>query len=195
MGIKNLLVKKEENKLKSIIYIDNLNNVKVEYKNFKNIIDSFDEEDIIKINKPTKKDFEWLQDIIIQNVLISEDQKKMLQSEFDEFISYELINRFTTLNLGFDLKNENELEEWRDILEESSDLILAIRREISDIVTFVMKNIVKNIQEFMELPSDFKEALFNENENKKLLEEIKQIKSDIESEKSEIDNIEGDLNV
>ena len=191
MAIKDLL-KKGENKIKAIVYVDELNNVKVEYKDFNTIITSYDNDDIVKIKNPNKKDFEWLQDILIDNVLVSKD-KKQLQAEFDEVITYKLIDKFTTL--GLNLEKEEDLEEWRDILEESSGLILAIRREISDIVTFVMKNVVKNIQEFMELPTDFKEAILNEKDNKKLVAQVEKIKSDMADKQKDIIGLEGDVSV
>ena len=193
MAIKDLL-KKGENKIKAIVYVDELNNVKVEYKDFNTIITSYDNDDIVKIKNPNKKDFEWLQDILIDNVLVSKD-KKQLQAEFDEVITYKLIDKFTTLGLNLDLEKEEELEEWREILEESSGLILAIRREISDIITFVMKSVVKNIQEFMELPTDFKEAILNEKDNKKLVAQVEKIKSDMANKQKDITELEGEINV
>ena len=193
MAIKDLL-KKGENKIKAIVYVDELNNVKVEYKDFNTIITSYDNDDIVKIKNPNKKDFEWLQDILIDNVLVSKD-KKQLQAEFDEVITYKLIDKFTTLGLNLDLEKEEELEEWREILEESSGLILAIRREISDIITFVMKSVVKNIQEFMELPTDFKEAILNEKDNKKLVAQVEKIKSDMADKQKDIIGLEGDVSV
>lgn len=173
MGIKELILKNEENILKAMVYIDKQNNVKVEYKNFTEIEMQYSNDDIVRVFKPKKEDLEWLTEILTKRAEIGVD--KTMEAEFNAEEIYEMMTRFTDLDLGLDLSKMEDREKWIEILATPFDVLLFIKREIESIAYMVCKLMIDNFKEIMDMPDEFKQAMIDRADIKNDLKKVERI--------------------
>ena len=177
MGIKELLLNKEESRIKAIVYVDKQNNVRTAYDNFNEVETKYKKENTVKIFKYKKADLNWLESILSEKARISGE--KTFGVEFDPSELYEMILKFTDLDLGFDKENSDDMKQWKEILEEKSDLIMSIQREVTAIITMVVKLMVAGFEEIMDMPDSMKEAMILNFENKKVEKDIEKLKKQV----------------
>ena len=191
MGIKERLLRKEK-EVKSVVYIDNKNNVRVAYDNFETLCKEYGEDEVIKIYKPTIKQRPWIEKILKEEMQIYE---KTVEAGLSSTNTYKLIDELSSLGLKLDLNDKEDREYWERIINDPSDLMLAIRREIDEVATFLFKIIVENTKEFMDLPKEIRSNIIEINKNKILKQEVERKKREYENKKKELEILKGELDV
>ena len=187
MNIRDLLVQNER-ELKAIIYRDEKNNLKTTYRDFDLFQQEYREDEVIKVYKPTKEQRKKIEEIIISNMKLSSENNEIEQT-FSVEETYELMDELTTLGLKLDLTQEKDKEFWNGIVQEPSELMWLIQREIKDIATFFIKAIYSNMTEFMDLPEGMKDSILALHENKQLKEELTQEEIDYQAKQKEIEEL------
>lgn len=182
---KELLLRKKE--LKAIIYVDERNNYKVTYKDF----DLFDSRDnIVRVYKTNKKQNKFIEEKLLESMNVVNDK---VESEFKIHEIYELIDELTDLGLKLDLSKEEDMSFWREAVNNPSDLLILIQKEIDEMASFIMKLLTKNIYNFMDLDKDMQDSIIAMNENQRLEGEISKEEEDMIKKQKKIEEFNKQL--
>lgn len=151
------LVRSEEKEIKSIVYIDGKNNINVEYVNFDNIKNNF--KDFVVVYKPNKKQREIVREYLAKYMGSSKENLSKLASnnEFIFILFKELTDLFSD---KFDIKtNKEDMETWKSIMNNPSDLFLVVNQEIDQISNEILITYIKNIQELNRFPKEIRKDI------------------------------------
>ena len=151
------LVRSEEKEIKSIVYIDGKNNTNVEYVNFDNIKNNFKE--FIIVYKPNKKQREIIREYLAKYMGSSKESLSELanNNEFIFILFKELTDLFSD---KFDIKtNKEDMETWKSIMNNPSDLFLVVNQEIDQISNEILITYIKNIQELNRFPKEIRKDI------------------------------------
>ncbi|HFD2052054.1 TPA: hypothetical protein ACF2DE_002785 [Clostridium perfringens] len=151
------LVRSEEKEIKSIVYIDGKNNINVEYVNFDNIKNNF--KDFVVVYKPNKKQIEIVREYLAKYMGSSKENLSKLASnnEFIFILFKELTDLFSD---KFDIKtNKEDMETWKSIMNNPSDLFLVVNQEIDQISNEILITYIKNIQELNRFPKEIRKDI------------------------------------
>lgn len=182
---KELLLRKKE--LKAIIYVDERNNYKVTYKDF----DLFDcRDNIVRVYKTNKEQNKFIEEKLLEAMNVVNDK---VESEFKIHEIYELIDELTDLGLKLDLSKEEDMNFWREAVNNPSDLLILIQKEIDEMASFIMKLLTKNIYNFMDLDKDMQDSIIAMNENQRLESEISKEKENMIKKQKEIEEFNKQL--
>ncbi|MBS4894072.1 MAG: hypothetical protein KHZ90_09915 [Veillonella parvula] len=151
------LVRSEEKEIKSIVYIDGKNNINVEYVNFDNIKNNF--KDFVVVYKPNKKQREIVREYLAKYMGSSKENLSKLanNNEFIFILFKELTDLFSD---KFDIKtNKEDMETWKSIMNNPSDLFLVVNQEIDQISNEILITYIKNIQELNRFPKEIRKDI------------------------------------
>lgn len=151
------LVRSEEKEIKSIVYIDGKNNINVEYVNFDNIKNNF--KDFVVVYKPNKKQREIVREYLAKYMGLSKENLSKLanNNEFIFILFKELTDLFSD---KFDIKtNKEDMETWKSIMNNPSDLFLVVNQEIDQISNEILITYIKNIQELNRFPKEIRKDI------------------------------------
>ena len=151
------LVRSEEKEIKSIVYIDGKNNINVEYVNFDNIKNNF--KDFVVVYKPNKKQREIVREYLAKYMGSSKENLSKLanNNEFIFILFKELTDLFSD---KFDIKtNKEDMEAWKSIMNNPSDLFLVVNQEIDQISNEILITYIKNIQELNRFPKEIRKDI------------------------------------
>ncbi|MDU4051085.1 MAG: hypothetical protein E7H33_09235 [Clostridium perfringens] len=151
------LVRSEEKEIKSIVYIDGKNNINVEYVNFDNIKNNF--KDFVVVYKPNKKQREIIREYLAKYMGSSKENLSKLanNNEFIFILFKELTDLFSD---KFDIKtNKEDMETWKSIMNNPSDLFLVVNQEIDQISNEILITYIKNIQELNRFPKEIRKDI------------------------------------
>lgn len=170
------LVRSEEKEIKSIVYIDGKNNINVEYVNFDNIKNNF--KDFVVVYKPNKKQREIIREYLAKYMGSSKENLSKLanNNEFIFILFKELTDLFSD---KFDIKtNKEDMETWKSIMNNPSDLFLVVNQEIDQISNEILITYIKNIQELNRFPEEIRKDIVTnmveiQKQNKLKQEEVK----------------------